>query len=516
MLKLDHKSIQLLDCTLRDGGYYTHWDFDEKLVKQYFETMNKLPVKYIEIGYRSKPKQKYQGAFYYLPEHVLKNCQKLSSKKLAVILNEKEFLAEEVEEILAPCVGIIEMVRLAVAPERLSHAVKIADAVKKMGFMVSLNLMYASKWDEELYSSEDLKILDGILDYFYVVDSYGGMLPSEIRKTFSKLKEALSVDLGFHGHNNIEMALVNSLTAIECGSKIIDATVCGMGRGAGNLKMELLLSLLYKKYEVPVDFDILNDLVEKFSKLKDDYKWGTNLPYMLSGAFSLPQNTVMGRVKKRFYSLNTIVRELSEAGDFVEETEIPFFQQDKKYPKAMLVGGGNTPKKFSGAIREYLKQYPEICVIHSSSKNVETFLNLPNDQFHCLTGKEITRLEKKLPSADRDRRYFLISPEAGVVVPGRFSSRFKNALETLKKGCYQEKYNLSTTAMAMDIATLVGVQQILLTGYDGYTGQVSKEQLELFEENQEIFEEAKSGGLILSSLTPTMYKMSSKSVYSLV
>ncbi|WP_373056159.1 aldolase catalytic domain-containing protein [Zunongwangia sp. H14] len=516
MLNFGQKQVQLLDCTLRDGGYYTRWDFDEKLVEQYFQTMNKLPVEYIEIGYRSKQKEKYQGAFYYLPEQILKKCEKLSAKKLAVILNEKELQSEEVEEILSPCVGIVDMVRLAVAPDRLANALKIAEAVKKMDFLVSLNLMYASKWEEQLYASEDLKRLDNVLDYFYVVDSYGGMLPSEIKKTFTRLKEVLSVKLCFHGHNNIEMALVNSLTAIESGAVIIDATVCGMGRGAGNLKTELFLSLLHKKHKIPVDFDILNDLVENFLRLKGEYKWGTNLPYMLSGAFSLPQNTVMGRVKKRFFSLNAIVKEVSETNEHLDNPDFPSFTPDKMHWEAIIVGGGNTPQKYAVALREYLKKNPETCVIHSSSKNVNAFMDLPNDQFHCLSGKEIIRLEEKLPLQEEDKRFLLISSRSGVVVPEKFSSRFKKLLKVLEKGTFQEKFELSTTAMAIDIARLLNVQQLLFTGYDGYAGGVTKEQLELFEENQEIFEEAKKIGFVLFSLTPTLYMINSKSIFSLL
>ena len=138
MLNINQKKIQLLDCTLRDGGYYTNWDFDESLVEQYFKTINNLPVEFIEIGYRSKAQQKYEGAFFYLPQYLLEFCKKQSSKKLVIILNEKEFSPDDVEEVLKPCAGMVYMVRLAVAPHRLKNALKIAEAVKKMGFLVSL------------------------------------------------------------------------------------------------------------------------------------------------------------------------------------------------------------------------------------------------------------------------------------------------------------------------------------------------------------------------------------------
>jgi hypothetical protein len=86
----------------------------------------------------------------------------------------------------------------------------------------------------------------------------------------------------------------------------------------------------------------------------------------------------------------------------------------------------------------------------------------------------------------------------------------------LKRGHFQKKYELSTTAMAMDIADSLDVQEVMFTGYDGYTGQVTRVQLELFEENQQIFDDAEEQGLTIFSITPTMYKLSSKSIFMIL
>lgn len=80
---------KILDCTLRDGGYYTNWDFSSDVVMTYIETTNKLPVDYLEVGYRNKPTKEYMGKFGYTPVSILKKLRKSSKKKLAVMLNEK-------------------------------------------------------------------------------------------------------------------------------------------------------------------------------------------------------------------------------------------------------------------------------------------------------------------------------------------------------------------------------------------------------------------------------------------
>ena len=107
----------------------------------------------------------------------------------------------------------------------------------------------------------------------------------------------------------MQLGLINTLTAIECGVDFVDATALGMGRGAGNLNMELLLTYL-KNEGLEVDFNVLGDYVSNFQPLLDKYQWGTNLPYMISGANRIPQKEVMEWVTNRAYSFNSIVRAL--------------------------------------------------------------------------------------------------------------------------------------------------------------------------------------------------------------
>src|SRR5690606_10503900 len=141
-------NVTLLDCTLRDGGYYTNWDFPHDLVDTYFDSFNALPVSHLEIGYRSNPMQQYLGEYFYCPEYVLRNARQKSEKKLAIILNEKDVRAADVPQLLGPCTEFIDLVRMAVDPSNLKRAVELAEAVKKLGFEVAFNVMYMSTWKE--------------------------------------------------------------------------------------------------------------------------------------------------------------------------------------------------------------------------------------------------------------------------------------------------------------------------------------------------------------------------------
>src|SRR5690606_20966205 len=139
---------KILDCTLRDGGYYTNWDFDSHLVHQYLESMDTLPVDYIEVGYRSKSLQGYYRKYFYSPIYELENIRLKSKKKLAIILNEKDTEVPALNQLLDPIQGIIDMVRIAIDPAFLDRAIQLAKVIKSKGFEVGFNVMYMSKWKE--------------------------------------------------------------------------------------------------------------------------------------------------------------------------------------------------------------------------------------------------------------------------------------------------------------------------------------------------------------------------------
>src|SRR5690606_27561615 len=139
-------NFKLLDCTLRDGGYYTNWDFNPELVDTYIESMNHLPIEYLEVGYRSPLLNGYFGEYFYLPTYVMQRLRKASNKKLVVILNEKDIRPEMVEKLLSACKGNIDMIRLAIDPQNLTRAIELAKMVRSMGFEVGFNVMYMSKW----------------------------------------------------------------------------------------------------------------------------------------------------------------------------------------------------------------------------------------------------------------------------------------------------------------------------------------------------------------------------------
>lgn len=114
---LSKHTFNILDCTFRDGGYYTDWDFLPEIVDAYISTMNELPIGYIEVGYRNNPEKTYLGKFGYTPISVLRRLKEKCKKRIVVMINEKSTRIEDIETLLRPIVGLADMVRIAIDPK---------------------------------------------------------------------------------------------------------------------------------------------------------------------------------------------------------------------------------------------------------------------------------------------------------------------------------------------------------------------------------------------------------------
>lgn len=514
---MKNKNFEILDCTLRDGGYYNNWDFDKDLTTKYINAMQELPVDIIEIGYRSEPQEEYLGKHFYLPDFVLEEIARLDfKKKVAIMLNEKSTRPKHLDKLLKGLQPVISLIRLAVDPKNFDRAVILAKEIKKRGFDVAFNMMYMSKYYNDNEFLMKLNKVNGLARYLNIVDSYGGMLPQQIEELVSIVKSKCDVKIGFHGHNNLELAFANTLAAINAGCEIIDATITGMGRGAGNLKTELILTHLSSGGIIDFDFNVLSNIIEDWMPIQKEYEWGTNLPYMVSGANSLPQKDVMTWFSLRFYSINSIIRALhyQKSGD-TENIHLPVFKPQQQFKNVIIIGGGPCAVTHAEAIKKFISKFEQICIIHASSKNAKSYEDVNCRQYYCLVGNEGHRLEKVFNDLTHFHGKCILPPsprEMGTYIPEIIKN---NSLE-LTEVKFTDKFTDSHTALALQTAILLDAETVYVAGYEGYSNELitSKEQ-GLIQENEYMFSLAKKVVNIVS-LFPTQYSLITKSVYSLI
>lgn len=501
--------MKILDCTLRDGGYYTNWDFDKSQVDQYILALNDLPIDYIEIGYRSPLQKKYVGKYFYLPLYELEDLRSKSNKKLVIILNEKDVRIEHLEGLLTPIKGLVDMVRMAIDPDNINRAIELSREIKKYGFEVGFNVMYMSKWKENATFLESLDKVNEVADCFYMVDSYGGVFPEDVKEIINIVREKVNCPLGFHGHDNLQMALANTLTAIAMDVEYIDATILGMGRGAGNLKTELLLTVLNKRLGLDVDFNALEKAVSAIEPLFEKYKWGTNLPYMISGSSSLPQKDVMDWMTTRFYSVNSIIRALeNKKKDRLDNDKYAVCSFDS-VENVLIVGGGPSIDENINGILSWLSKHPETVIIHSSSKNAGYFKDIINKQYFCLVGNEGYRLESTLKDLSHFNGVCILPPyprEMGTFVPESVQAKTRE----LESVSFTDKYHDAHTALAIQVALNCKPSKVLFAGYDGYSADsLTRKEIQLNKENEYLFGQLKKQNIPFVSLTKSSYAVPS-------
>lgn len=504
----------ILDCSLRDGGYYTEWDFSSELVNTYLKSMNNLPIDYIELGYRNNPSSAYIGKFGYSPIYLLKHIREFSEKKLAVMINEKTTQCKDLQQLTEPIIGLVDMIRIAVDPTYITRAINLAKLIKQQGFEVGFNIMYMSKWNQYQRFYENLSGLEGVVDIVNMVDSYGGIMPNEVVETIKQLRYVVTCKIGFHGHNNLEMALMNTLTAIDCGVDSVDCTIMGMGRGAGNLNTELLLTFLNKKGLV-VDFNALSDTITVFQPLLEKYHWGTQLPYMISGANSLPQKEVMSLVTNRIYSFDSVVRGLQNQKDKVEDNaKYPVFYAKKKYDIVIIIGGGESPAFHLEGIINYIKKKKNIALVFATARHAGIFLGINVPQYYCLLGREAKRLKANV-RANQFKATCILPPyprKLGTDVP----EYAEKATYELPKIEFTAEYQDSCTTLAIQTALNICKGEIYVVGYDGYPGSVlSEKEVALSNENMALLQDYENyTGNKMKSLTPSLYpELDVESIY---
>ena len=301
-------SIQVLDCTIRDGGYLNEWDFSPQMVRDVYRRLSQAGIDYFEIGFRDAKGS--TPLWRRCPEdELVKVKQGIRGAKIVVMV---DFGKAGPDDFLPASESIIDMVRIAVHKNKVPQALDLAQQIKSKGYMVSVQLMGYPQYDDPERQELFRWLVNCPLDYVYVADSYGSLLPDQVEQLIRPLVSLEGFEVGFHPHNNLQLAFANTLQAIKSGVHIVDTTLYGMGRGAGNLATETLLAYIQQhnrdKYNVIhalfcVDMYLLS--------LKRKFEWGYQLPFMLSAICKCHPYYAKEVVESRQYTVDELWKVLN-------------------------------------------------------------------------------------------------------------------------------------------------------------------------------------------------------------
>ena len=296
--------VRVVDCTLRDGGLVNNFRFTDEFVRDLYLANIKAGVDYMEFGYKASKEifnPENFGKWKFCEEKDIRAIvgDNKTDVKIAVMADVGR--TDFKKDILPKKDSVIDMIRVATYINTIPAAIEMIEDAHKKGYETTVNIMAVSKVnDAELDAGLEL-LAQSSVDVIYLVDSFGAFYPEQVERLTKKyldVAKKYNKIIGIHAHNNQQLAFANTIESLSRGVSFLDATVSGMGRGAGNFYMELLLSFLRNpKYN---KMAIMNFVEKQMVKLKEDgVVWGYDIPYLLTGILNAHPSSAIQFIKDK-------------------------------------------------------------------------------------------------------------------------------------------------------------------------------------------------------------------------
>ncbi|MEP0548675.1 MAG: aldolase catalytic domain-containing protein [Rhodothermales bacterium] len=533
--------VKLLDCTLRDGGYYNAWDFDRDLVESYLQAMTALEVDYVELGFRFTSTDGFKGALAYTTDSYINELQVPDGLRLGVMLNASDVVnysggIEAALERLFDSAGEspVMLVRLACHIHEFEQALDAGRWLKDRGYIVGINLMQiADRTDEEIEAVAALAEGSAV-EVLYFADSLGGLNPDRTAHIIQRLRTHWTGALGIHTHDNMGNALANSMRAIQEGVTWIDGTVTGMGRGPGNAKTEYLaLELAPYRGRAGNITPLLNLIDRVFRPMQQEYGWGTNAYYYLAGKYGIHPTYIQQMLDDSRYGaadLQAVIDHLSAEGgkkfsvDMLENSR-QFYRGEPRGTwrprdlmegrEVLILGTGPGVEKHRLAIETFVRTARPVVVALNTQSSIDAELIDVRAACHPVRLLADGPTHARLPQP-------LVTPASMLPEHVRAGLRNKELLDygmTVEEGTlsYAETFCTLPTSLVVPYAFAMSLSgrasRILLAGFDGYpAGDPRNAEMEwvlqVFRKSSMNFDPV--------SLTPTKYPLANTSVYAMV
>lgn len=294
--------IKVLDATIRDGGLVNNFYFEDSFVKKLYETNVKAGIDYMEFGYKSS-KELFNpdefGKWKFCDEEDLRAIvgDNDTDLKIAVMA---DLGRTDLHDILPRSESVIDMIRVATYINTIPAAIEMIEYCHNLGYETTCNIMAVSTARESDINMALELLGESNVDVIYLVDSYGSLYPEEVREfsfKYQKIAAKYGKKVGIHTHNNQQLAFANTIEACSYGVSYLDATMSGMGRGAGNCYIESLMGFLRNpKYKI---VPVLKFVQEEMLKIKEQgVVWGYDVPYLCTGILNLHPRSAIAAVKE--------------------------------------------------------------------------------------------------------------------------------------------------------------------------------------------------------------------------
>src|SRR5574343_81141 len=531
--------IKILDCTLRDGGYYNSWDFPIGVVNDYLNSMVEAKVDIVELGLRTRGKDCLYGEAAFTKDSYLDQLTLPDQLKYGVMVNASDFVKADspdavIRELFPRAKGDtnVSLVRIACHVHEFKKALEVSGLLKDMGFDVGYNLMQVADRSEG-----EIKEIFGCgknfpVDVLYFADSLGSMNPQHTKQIIQWIKSTWSGEIGIHTHDNMGLALQNTLSAADEGVTWLDATVTGMGRGPGNARTEEVVIEISQRLGKDINLMPLLRLINSyFAPMKKGKGWGSNPYYYLAGKYGIHPTYIQemlsdsryneeeifnaigvlknqGGKKFSFDQLNG-ARSIPLAGE-LEGISANDFVQGRD---VLIVASGDSAKKHQVALESFVKQKKPLVVALNVCDSLDGSIVDYRIASHPMRILGDWVIHKRLPQK-------LIAPKTLIPSDAKeadIENKVINFPYQVKESTFAFSCdsvvlpNSMVVSYALGFAIAGGAKRIYLAGFDGFGGNDARTK-----EVQEVFSTIASfSDTTLVSLTETEYSIAVKSVYGL-
>lgn len=531
---------KILDCTLRDGGYYTAWDFAPELISRYLEAMRAAQVDIVELGFRFLRNEGFKGACAYTADNFIRNLDVPDGLAIGVMVNGADLLTElgletALEHLFPETAETspVELVRVACHLHEFERVLPASQWLSQRGYKIGFNLMQIAG-----HTREEVRHLASMaqvwpIEVLYFADSMGSMSPSDVVKTIGWLREGWQGALGIHTHDNMGQALQNTLRAHAEGVTWLDATITGMGRGPGNVRTEELLIEMGGPLRGRVNLvPLLAVIREYFKPLKELHGWGSNPFYYLSGKYGIHPSYVQEMLGDSRYgeedllaAIEYLRREggqrfrrdtLDSARNFYDESPTGTWAPAAllKGSEVLLLGAGPGIVKHRQALEAYIRRARPVVIVMNTQADIDAELIdlrvachpvrlLADCETHARLPQPLITPVSRLPESLLEALQGKELLDFGLGVKPRTFSVFAESCVT--PGSLVIGY-------ALAVAFSGCARRILLAGFDGYAPGDSRNH-----EMQELFNlfSAQEGAPALVSVTETAYDIGCSSIYGM-
>jgi len=538
---MTYNSFTIVDCTLRDGGYYNAWNFPPELIADYLAAMKAGGVNLIELGFRFLGNDGFKGACAYTSDEFLKSLPIPEGTSVGIMVNGADLctdlgLEPALEKLFPePAASTpVDLVRFACHYHELPQAFEASRWLSDRGYRVGINLMQISDRSQKEVENLGIRAADWPVEVIYFADSMGSMTPEDVSKIVKWLRRHWTGSLGIHTHDNMGLGLSNTLRAAAEGVTWLDSTVTGMGRGPGNARTEELLIEAQELTGKRPNLVPLMALIRKhFAPMKSHYGWGTNPYYFLAGKYGIHPTYIQEMLGDARYdeedifaviehlrteggkkfSFNTLdgARQFYRGTPHGSWSPIDVFEDRT----VLILGAGNGVAAHRPALEDFIKHHkPLVLALNTQSSIDQNMIDiriachpvrlLADADDHAALPQPLITPFSMLPENLRSELGAKDIFDFGLgMAPGRFEFHQQHCLAP----------NLLVLSYALAAATSGKAAKIMMAGFDGYApGDARNEEMEAM-----LSAFAQSGAAVKPvSITPSRYKaLASCSLYGL-